>query len=284
MPHRIALVTDSTCDIPAHWIEQYEITIVPLTIHFGDEHYLEGVEMTAEEFYERLPKDRAHPTTSNPSPKAFTEAYRRAAECGAEEVLGIFISSAMSGTSQSAQLGAQESPIPVKVFNSNTNSMGLGWQVIAAARAREAGGDLAAMCAAAEHAQRRMAYYISLDTIEYLARGGRFGEAARLLNSIVQIKPLIYVKHETGTVGASLPARSRKSAIDGMYKEFFKHIDTTRPLHLTVLHNAALQEAQELAERVRQEYNPKELFISIVSPVLGVHTGPRAIALCGYAE
>jgi DegV family protein with EDD domain len=284
MPHRIALVTDSTCDIPAHWIEQYEITVVPLTIHFGDEHYLEGVEMTAEEFYERLPKDRVHPTTSNPSPQSFTDAYHKAAECGAEQVLGIFISSAMSGTSQSAQLGAQESPIPVKVINSNTNSMGLGWQVIAAARAREAGGDLEAMCDAAEQAQRRMAYYISLDTIEYLARGGRFGEAARLLNSIVQIKPLIYVKHETGTVGASLPARSRKSAIDGMYKEFFKHIDTTRPMHLTVLHNAALPEAEELAERVRQEYHPVELFISIVSPVLGVHTGPRAVALCGYAE
>jgi fatty acid-binding protein DegV len=85
-------------------------------------------------------------------------------------------------------------------------------------------------------------------------------------------------------VAASFPSRSRKAAIEGLYKEYFRHIDTTRPMHITVLHNNAVQEAQALAERVQQEYAPKELFTSIVSPVLGVHTGPRAIALCGYAE
>jgi len=161
--------------------------------------------------------------------------------------------------------------------------MGIGWQVIAAARAREAGGGLQEMKNAAEQARSSMAYYISLDTIEYLARGGRSADAARLVNSILQIKPLIYVNHDSGSVGASIPARSRKSAIDGMYKEFFKHVNPSLPLHITVLHNAALEEAQALAERVRAEYAPQELIISIVSPVLGVHTGPRALALCGYA-
>jgi len=117
-----------------------------------------------------------------------------------------------------------------------------------------------------------------------LPRRGRISEAARLLDSILRIKPLIYVRTDTGTVAASLPARSRKSAIEGLYKEFFRQIDTTRPMHITVLHNAALPEAQALAEQVQREYAPQELFIRIVSPVLGVHTGPRAIALCGYSE
>lgn len=285
MPHPIALITDSTCDIPAEWIRQYEISVVPLTIIFGSEQFLDGVDLTASEFYERLSRDTTtHPTTSQPTPKAFLDAYRRAAASGASQILAITISSAMSGTIESAREAAQESPIPVHILDGKSNSMGIGWQVIAAARVRESGGSLDDMRAAAEQVQKNIAYYISLDTIEYLSKGGRFGEAARFLNSILNIKPLIYVRTDTGTVGASLPARSRKTAIEGMDKEFFRHIPPGRPLHITVLHNDALPEAEALADRVRMEYGPQELFISIVSPVLGVHTGPRAIALCGYAE
>jgi DegV family protein with EDD domain len=284
MSRRIALVTDSTCDIPAVWRAQYEIAVVPLTIIFGDQQYLEGVQISAEEFYARLLKDPIHPTTSQPTPKAFLEAYKQAAASGAEEIVTIVISSGMSGTIESARQAAAECSIPVHIADAKSNSMGLGWQVIAAARAREAGGGPEAMLAAAEQARKNMAYYITLDTIEYLSKGGRISEAARFLNSVLQIKPLIYVNHETGTVGASMPARSRKGAIEGMYKEFFRHVDPGKPLHITVLHNAALPEAQEIADRVQREYAPKELIISIVSPVLGVHTGPRALALCGYWE
>ncbi len=282
--HRIALVTDSTSDIPAEWIKQYDISIVPLTIIFGSEQYLDGVDMLAEEFYQRLQKDPRHPTTSQPAPKAFLEAYQQAAARGAEEIIAITISSAMSGTIESARRAAAECGVPVHVVDSKSNSMGLGWQVIAAARTRENGGGLADMLAAAETARKNMAYYITLDTIEYLSKGGRISEAARFLNSILQIKPLIYVKHDTGTVGAALPARSRKSALEGMQREFFRHVDPARPMHVTVLHNAALPEAQEIAERIQREAAPKEIFVSIVSPVLGVHTGPRALALCGYSE
>jgi DegV family protein with EDD domain len=284
MAYRIALVTDSTCDIPAEWIEQYQIAVVPLTIIFGSQAYLDGVEMLAAEFYQRLSEGNQHPGTSQPSPAAFLKAYGQAADCGAEEILVITISSAMSGTIESARRAAQEFNLPVHIMDGKNNSMGLGWQVVAAARARENGGGLEAMQAAARQVQEDMVYYVSLDTIEYLSRGGRISEAARFLNSILHIKPLIYVRPDTGTVGASFPSRSRKSALEDLYKEFFKHIERARPLHITVLHNAALPEAQALAERVQRDYSPKEMFISIVSPVLGVHTGPRAIALCGYTE
>jgi DegV family protein with EDD domain len=284
MPHRIALVTDSTCDIPAEWRAQYEIRVVPMTVIFGEQQYLDGVDLSAEAFYERLLVDPLHPTTSQPTPQAFLDAYRQAAEMGAEEILTLTISAAMSGTIVSARQAAQDFSLPVHILDSKNNSMGLGWQVIAAARTRAAGGDLPAMIAAAERVQKRMVYYIALDTIEYLSRGGRFGGAARLMESVVHIKPVIYVRPDAGTVGASLPARSRTGAIDGMYKEFCRHIDTARPMHITVLHNNALEEAQALKERVQKAFSPAEIFISIVSPVLGVHTGPRALALCGYAE
>lgn len=284
MSHPIALITDSTCDIPAAWLEQYDITVIPLTIAFGEQTYLDGVDLQPRDFYARLGNDPHHPTTSQPSAGAFLEAYRQAADKGAAQVAVFTISSAMSGTIGSARTAAQESPIPVEIVDSKSNSMGLGWQVIAAARVRENGGNLDKMVAAAQHARENMAYYIALDTMEYLAKGGRTADAVRFLNAVLQIKPVIYVRHETGTVGASMPARSRKSAIDSVYREFFKRVNPDGNLHITVLHNAADDEAAALAERVRQEYHPAEIFINIVSPVLGVHTGPRALALCGYSE
>lgn len=284
MANRIALVTDSTCDIPAEWVAQYGITVVPLTIIFGDKQYLDGVDLTSAQFYERLSAERNHPSTSQPSPQAFLEAYRRAAAGGAEEIIAITISAAMSGTVESARQAAPDAGIPVHVVNGQNNSMGLGWQVVAAARAQAAGGGRDEMLAAAKKVRDAMVYYVALDTIEYLSRGGRISEAARFLDSIIHIKPLIYVRPESGSVGASIPSRSRKGSLEGLYKEFFRHFSPGQPLHLAVLHNDALPEAEALAQRVREEYAPKELFITITSPVLGAHTGPRAVALCGYAD
>ncbi len=284
MPNQIALITDSTCDLPSEWIKEHEITVVPLSILWGDEHYLDRVTLSPEDFYARLETSKIHPTTSQPTPGDFLKAYCQAAEAGAKEVVVCTISSAMSGTIGSARQAAQESPIPVHIVDSRNNSMGLGWQVMAAARVRQAGGSIQEMLRAADDVRKRMVYYISLDTMEYLTKGGRIGGAVKFLSSVLQIKPLIYVNPESGTVGASIPARSRSSAIEGLYKQFFSHLQGNGPKHIMVLHNAALPEATALMERVRAEHNPAELLISIVSPVLGVHTGPRAVALCGYAE
>jgi len=284
MANQIALVTDSTCDIPREWIEKYEIIVIPLTIIFNEDQYLDGVDMTAEQFYERLSKDKHHPTTSQATSAVFLEAYQRAKANGAKQILTIVISSAMSGTIISARQAAKDFDIPVHVMDSRNNSMGLGWQVIAAARARENGGDLAEMVRAAEQVRDKMVYYISLNTVEYLSKGGRIGDAIKLLESVLVVKPLIYVNPIKGKVGASMPARSRKLAIAGLQREFFKNVDIKAPLHIAVLHNNALEEAKALAQKVIETYNPKELITTIVSPVLGVHTGPQAIALCGYSE
>jgi len=280
---RIALMTDSTCDIPLEWRTQYEITVIPLTIVFGEELYRDGVDITPEEFYERLPLTRPIPTTSQPAPSLFLEAYQQAAAEGAEEIIVITISAAMSGTIQSARQAAEQSPIPVHVLDGKNNSMGLGWQVIAAAREREAGGTVESIIATAERVRDSIVYFITLDTMEYLAKGGRIGGATKFLETILRIKPMIGVNPRTGSVIPSIPARSRQGAINGLFKEFFSHVDTSLPMHITVLHNAALDEAKELAERVLAEFSPAEMFIIIVSPVLAVNTGPKALALCGYS-
>ncbi|HWQ04711.1 MAG TPA: DegV family protein [Longilinea sp.] len=280
---KVALITDSTCDIPQDWREKYDIDVVPLTIILGDRQYKDGIDLTAEQFYELLPHLKSFPSTSQPSPQDFLLAFQNAADKGYEEALVIVISSAMSGTINSTREAAAESPIPVHVLDGKNNSMGLGWQVIAAARTRDAGGDAAAMIKTAEQVRDHMAYYITLDTMEYLSKGGRIGSATKFLESIIKIKPLISVNPKTGSVIPSIPARSRHNAIEGMVREFSNHVDAHYPIHVAVLHNAGLEEAQALAERVQRELSPQEIIISITSPILGSHTGPKALALCGYS-
>ena len=184
---------------------------------------------------------------------------------------------------ESALGAAKEFSIPVRVMDSRNNSMGLGWQVIAAARAREAGGGMEEMIAEAEKVREKMVFNISLDTIEYLKKGGRIGDAVKWADSVLQIKPMITVKADTGTVGMSMPARSRKIGLKNLYKTFFKHLDTGKPMHIAVMHNNALADAEAMAARIKEEFEPVELFIQIVSPILGVHTGPGPVALCGYS-
>ena len=284
MSHKIALITDSTCDIPESLLSQFDIGVVPLNIIWGEEQFRDGVDLSADSFYQRLENDPVLPTTSQPTPQDLVRVYQAAGEEGAEEILIITISAAMSGTHQSAKIAAEQVDIPVHVLDSRANSMSLGWQVLAAARARDAGGDLQAMIQAADKARSTMAYIITLDTLEYLHKGGRIGGASHFIGNLLNLKPQISVDHESGTVAGGRRSRTRKRALADLYDDFFASIDSSRPLRIAVLHNAALDEAQALAERIKGDFDPEEILISIVSPVLGVHTGPKAVALCGYTE
>ena len=282
--HRIALMTDSTCDLPAELLRQYDITVVPLYVVWDGEVMRERVDIMPREFYRRLRASSSIPTTSQPTPQDFLDAFTAARKQGAEEIMVVTISSAMSGTILAAQQAGNMCELPVHVHDGRTNSMGLGWQVLAAARVREQGGDVQAMLAAADEVRKRLVYLISLDTLRYLHKGGRIGGATRFIGTLLNIKPQIYVDHESGRVEAGRSTRTRKRAISALYRDFFAQMDTSLPLRIAVLHNDAEEEARVLAERVQQEYHPVELIFQIVSPVLGVHTGPGAISLCGYAD
>jgi len=285
MAERIAIITDSTCDIPQEWREKYEITVIPLTIVFGEEQLLDGVDISAHAFYERLiTVQSVHPSTSQPTPDFVRNIFETVHKSGAEEIVCLLISSKMSGTLASAEAAAVDFPIPVHIHDSRNNSMGLGWQVMAAARVREAGGGVKEMLAEAEKVRDKMVYHILLDTITYLKRGGRIGDAMALVDSVLSVKPVVTVKPDTGTVGMGMPARSHRIGKKHLYANFFKKLDTSKPMHITVLHNNIPDEAEEMAAKVREEFSPDELFVQIVSPILGVHTGPDAIALCGYSE
>jgi DegV family protein with EDD domain len=162
--------------------------------------------------------------------------------------------------------------------------MSLGWQVLAAARARERGADAEEMIAAAEQVRENLVQIVLLDSLKFLQRGGRIGNATRLIGSVLRIKPLVEINHQEGVVEEAGRARTRKRAIEQMINRFFEQIGSIEKLHIAVLHGDALEEAKAIADRIREEYNPVELLINITGPVLGVNTGPGALALCGYAE
>jgi DegV family protein with EDD domain len=284
MNHKIALLTDSTCDIPAEYIDKYQIGVIPLTIIWGDDQFRDGIDINAEDFYKRLDIDPLLPTTSQPTPQEMLTAYQAAQSAGAEEILIVTISSAMSGTHESARAAATMMDLPVRVLDSKANSMSLGWQVLAAARAREGGGDLQSMIDAAEQARSSMVYIITLDTLEYLHKGGRIGGASHFIGNLLNLKPQITVNHISGEVEGGRRSRTRKRALSDLYEDFFSQIDSRKTLHIAVLHNAAQEEAQFLADKIQSEYQPEEMLLSIVSPILGVHTGPRAVAICGYVD
>lgn len=279
-----AIIADSTCDIPADLVERYQITIIPQIVIWGDQELRDRVDIQPEEFYQRLSASPQLPTTSQPTVKSFVEHYQAAQADGAREIVVLTVSSAMSGTYQTAQQAAQLVDMPVHVIDSKGPTMSLGWQTLAAARAREAGADTAGIIAAADRVRQTVVQFVYLDTLEYLHKGGRIGNATRFIGALLDLKPLIEINHQTGLVEGADRVRTRRKGVEALYQRFFEKLDRTRPLHIAVLHGGVLDDAVALAERVRQEYQPVELLLNITGPVLGLHTGPRALALCGYME
>lgn len=282
--HRIALIADSTSDLPDHVLKEYEIGVVPLMVIWGAEELRDQVDIKPAEFYERLASDPIHPMTSQPSPAAFAQAVQEATQRGAEEAVIFTISSGMSSTYQSARQIETLVDIPVHIIDSKANSMSLGWQILAAARAREAGGGVEAMIAAADKVRDNQVTVLYVDTLKYLHRGGRISGAARWAGTVLNLKPQLYVDHTTGEIKLASRTRTRAKAIEALYQSFFQRLDVTKPLRVAVMHGNILEEARTIAERIRREYAPVELLIAMTSPVMGIHTGPGAIALCGYSQ
>ncbi|MGC9521305.1 MAG: DegV family protein [Anaerolineae bacterium] len=288
--HSVALLTDSTCDIPSHLVEQYGIRVLPAYVIWGDEQFRDRVDLEPEAFYQRLQTDPVYPKSAHPTPGDFQQAFQEAVDRGAEAIVVVTVSSAMSGTYNAACQVAATWDLPIRVVDSRGPTMSLGWQVLAAARAREeaAGRTLTsvvdAMVSAADAARANMAQLVYMDAIKYLHKGGRIGNAMNLVGTLLRIRPVIYIDHTTGIVEVEKAARTRRQGIEALVNGFYERLDLTQPLHVAVLHGGVEAEAQKLAARVRREIDPVELIINITGPVLGINTGPGALALCGYNE
>jgi len=278
----IKIVTDSTCDLPPEVFRQYDITVMPMRIHFGTETFLDGVNITRDEFYQRLRTAPQLPTTSQPSAGEFCEAFRPLVEAG-HEVVGIYISSELSGTCASAHAACELLPdASITVIDPRTTSAGLGWTVWEAARMAEAGADVATIQARLEEMANKMRVYFVVDTLEYLQKGGRIGGAKALLGTMLKIKPLLML--HKGRVESLEQVRTRHKALARMIELMAQEMSGYSEVRAAVLHAQVEDEARAVAERVQAAMPCTESFICEIGPTLGTHTGPGVIGLAAYGN
>jgi DegV family protein with EDD domain len=276
---KFAIVTDSTAYIPAEYIKKHSISVAPQVLIWGNETFRDGVDIRPDEFYSRLKTTKAMPSTSQVSPATMQSIFQPLVDQGLE-VLGIFVSSKLSGTLQSAQQGREmmgSAGDKITLVDSQSTAMALGFQVLAAARAFEAGANLKECVAKAEKAHERTGVFFAVDTLEFLHRGGRIGGAQRFIGSALNLKPILSLKE--GRVEGIERIRTKSKAHDRILELISEQVKGKANIRIATLHANAAEDAKALLERAKQELNPVETIFTEVSPVVGTHAGPGTIGL-----
>lgn len=278
------LITDSTNDLPAKLLEEHQIGVVPLTIVWNNNQYLDGVDLQRADFYSKFATDPGQPSTLPPRAQSFVDAYNAAASRGATKIVVMTMSSAMSGTYENARAAAVGYKLPITVVDSKCTSLGMGFQLLAMAKVAETGGSIAEMVQAAARVRETMEFRVALDTLDYMIKGGRVTGMAKRLGHMFKIKPQIRFNLETGAADPGDITATRSKAVDSLYNTFTRKFAKSKSLHVAVVHNLAEEEAQVMSDRIKAALNPLDISISVISPVLGTHAGPRALGLCAYSE
>jgi DegV family protein with EDD domain len=268
----IRIVTDSSCDIPADLIDDLGITVVPLTIRFGDEEFVDKTELTNEQFWDRLLSGEGLPETAAPSAGMFVEAYERLADEGATGIFVLTLSSDLSATHQAAVIGAEKLGLDVKVLDSRSVSMGLGLQVIAAAEHAAAGATLTEIADAAINRVDEVQVVAALDTIEFLKRGGRIGGASALVAGLLDIKPIIAVRN--GAIDGAGRVRTRSKAVEHIVATCLAH----GPSGKLSVFGGRTPGFEEIVERISAETG-HQVIAAELGAVVGTHSGPGVLGM-----
>ena len=284
--NKVAIVTDTTACIPQDKVTHFDIEIVPVQLIFEDKTYRDGIDISAAEFYARLRESSRPPTTASSSPELYFAAFQNAAQ-KAKSVLCITEPSNFSAMYNSATVAkeklAKMSPdVNIEVLDCTTAAAGQGLVALAAAEAATAGNNLKEVKETAARIMERVNLFATLDTLHYLAKSGRVPQAAALVNSILQIKPVFTLNHASAHTVA-LP-RTIRSAMKRILKLMEQNAKSGEALHVTVMHADAIDNATVLRNRIAAQFNCAELFITEFTPVMGVHTGPGLLGVAFYSE
>jgi len=270
----VRVVTDSACDLPTEVYEQLGIEVVPLTIRFGNREYVDRKELTTEAFWQQLETADVLPETAAPSVGAFEESFRALHDDGADGIVCINLSARLSATMQSAQLAAKalDGLCPIEVIDSENASMGIGNLVLHAARRAAAGADVETITKEVVDRRSRQRLFATLDTLEYLKKGGRIGGARALLGSMLSIKPIIAVVD--GAVEEAGKVRTRSKALQFV----IDRIPEGNVESMCVLHSAP-PDLDHFIELVQPKVPGAEMIVGHIGPVVGVHVGPGALGI-----
>ncbi len=291
----IRIVTDSGTNLSPELRAQYNIAMVPLLVIFGNKTYRDEVDLTGEQFIEKLRHEKTHPTTSTPPPADFAAVWGPLLDAG-DEIVSLHLPSNLSATFSSAvnakaQLDAERGhEVPITLVDSKWVSMGMGFQVIEGARAVRAGQTREQIAATMTALDSRLTIIFLLDTLEFLRRGGRIGKAQAFLGTMFHIKPLLQIAN--ARVEPLERARSRKAGLKRLIELIAEPPPTgegTPPigsgaLHAAVLHAGAPDDAQYLENEIRARFNLAEFYTSQIGPVIAVHGGPGIVGIAFYRE
>lgn len=285
---RFAVVTDSTSNLSPGLAESLGIPIIPCTVHWGEESYLDGVTLDSETFYRWLKERKDFPKTSQPSAGAFIEFFQQVADAQkVDTVLGILVSAELSGTMSSAiqartRLAELRPDLRIELVDSRSVSMGTGLQTMVAKAAADAGGTIEEAIQAASRCYEGSHVLFAVDTLEYLYRGGRIGKAARMLGSALDLKPVLTIAE--GRVEPLEKVRSRAKSLRRIIEIAEERLQGRRPTALAVIHAEADEDLPGFTESVVQRLRPEVVHTRKLTPVVGTHGGPGTLGIAFYAE
>lgn len=278
MSNKVAIVTDSTAYLPQDCIKQYNISITPLSVIWGEDVYQDGVDIQPAEFYTRLKTSKVMPTTSQVTPAVMMNTFQSLLEQG-YDVLGVFISSKISGTVQSAVQAREmmKAENKITILDSLSTTMAMGWSVLTAARAAQAGENLTQCEKVAQHACDNSGLYFVVETLEFLRRGGRVSGTQAMAGTILNIKPILELRD--GKIESAEKVRTKQKAMQRMLELTAERIGGRTPIRIAVTHANSEADASALLELANKQFDPVETLISPLSPVIGTHAGPGTVAL-----
>ncbi|MGE5377228.1 MAG: DegV family protein [Bacteroidota bacterium] len=279
MSNKVAIVTDSTAYLPQEQIQKYNITVTPLSVIWGEDVYRDGIDILPEEFYTRLANSKTLPTTSQVTLGVMQETFQSLLDQG-YDVLGLFLSSRISGTFQSAVQACEmlgNSAGRISVLDTLWTTMAMGWPILTAARAARAGESLSECQKIAEEACANTGVLFVVETLEFLRRGGRIGGAQALLGTALNLKPILEMRN--GKIEAVERIRTKQKAMHRVVEIVAERIQGRPPIRLAVTHASSEADALSLLEAARSELDPVETMCCPLSPVIGAHAGPGTIAL-----
>ncbi len=273
----ISIVIDTLCDVPKAFIKKYGITVMPLTVHFGDESYLDGVDITPEEFFNKLSKANELPKTSQVTPAEFQKVFEKEIKKG-KKVLTILGSSKLSGTHDSAVMAKEElSSGDIYIIDSESISLGAGMLVIKAARLIEEGKSIEEVFSVIQESKKKMKHLIILGELKYIYKGGRISLSSSVLGSVLNIKPMLTV------IDGKLEMLERSR---GMKKAIFALLDIIKNngydlnnKTIGINHSICPEYADFIEQMIKSEYDIKEIIRGEVGSVIGTHAGPNCVAV-----
>jgi DegV family protein with EDD domain len=281
MANSVAIVSDSTAHLPKDWVEKYNLKIAPSVVIWDGDELRDGVDITADEFFNRLANSATMPTTSQPTPAYFKSIYEELLAEG-KDILGVHISHKLSGTFASAEQAKALFP-EANIENVDTLSaaMGEGWPLLMAVRAAQAGKSLNECKEIVEEASKHTGILLTVETLEFLHRGGRIGGASRLVGTMLSLKPILEVID--GRIEPNENVRTRKKSLNRLVELAVEKIGDRRPVYMAVIHANAIDDAEHVMEMLGEKLPLKARVVTSVAPTVGTHTGPGTVGIAYMA-